>query len=141
MGQNGWGWCGGRGLGGVTGGAGLRKVGGVLGWGCGRGYGVGYWAGVGLWIGAVGRGWSYGRGYEEGAGLRGGGGAGHLLAQQVVVHLQALRLLEGLLQALVALPQLPHVVARLGQDPAFALGCGAEMLSVGFFGGPRNQAP
>ena len=54
-----------------------------------------------------------GRGYWEGAWLWGGGVARHLLAQQVVVHLQALRLLEGLLQALVALPQLPHVIARL----------------------------
>ena len=85
-----------------------RGVGGAMGWG--RGYG---------WVYGWGCGYGMGRGYEEGAGLwdgvwlRGGGVARHLLAQQVVVHLQALRLLEGLLQALVALPQLPHVIARL----------------------------
>ena len=95
------------------------------------------WAGGGATGGATRR----GRGYEEGAGLRGGGGAGHLLAQQVVVHLQALRLLEGLLQALVALPQLPHVVARLGQDPAFALGCGAETSVWGFLGALATKLP
>ena len=62
------------------------------------------WVWAGLWVEA----WLW-----VGGGVWGGGVARHLLAQQVVVHLQALRLLEGLLQALVALPQLPHVIARL----------------------------
>lgn len=54
-------------------------------------------------------------------GVAGRGGACHLLAEEVVVHLEAFGLFEGFLQALVALAQLPHVVAGFGEDPPFAL--------------------
>lgn len=45
----------------------------------------------------------------------------HLLPQQLVVHLHPLHLLVALLQTLVVLPQLPDVVAGLGQDASFTL--------------------
>lgn len=43
------------------------------------------------------------------------------MPQQLVVHLHPLHLLVALLQPLVVLPQLPDVVAGLGQDASFTL--------------------
>ena len=97
-----WLWVGGGVWAGLWDGGGARV--GSMGGGVAMGWGVAM---------RRGRGYGMGCGYGVGAWLWGGGVARHLLAQQVVVHLQALRLLEGLLQALVALPQLPHVIARL----------------------------
>lgn len=65
----------------------------------------------------------------------------YLLPAQLVVHLYPLHLLQALLQPLVALPQLPDVVAGFGQDASLALqghGCLQSLRGGGKRGGGQK---